>query len=154
MSECRREEIKRSSSPWASVGEKRLKKSSLPWASVGEKRLKRPPRLQRVQARTNYKTSLRKQIEASLKALSASRGGGDVTPGQVEASGKALLTLEWVQARWNWKVRGVNDLKYGKGRLIEDAFSLEWNIDIDLVRPVEKEVKGWLGKVRRGHLTI
>jgi len=29
-----------------------------------------------------------------LKVLSASRGGGDVTPGQVEASGKALLTLK------------------------------------------------------------
>jgi len=35
---------------------------------------------------------LRKEIEASLKVLSASRGGGDVTP--VVASGKALLTLK------------------------------------------------------------
>ena len=80
MSKRRREEIKKSSSPGA---------------SVGEKRLKGPPRLERVQARTDYKTSLRKQIVASLKVLSASRGGGDVTPGQVEASGKVLLTLEY-----------------------------------------------------------
>jgi len=47
-----------------------------------------------MQARIDCKTSLRKQIEASLKILSASRGGGDVTPGQVEASEKVLLTLK------------------------------------------------------------
>jgi len=29
-----------------------------------------------------------------LKALSASGGGGDVAPGQVEASGNVLLALE------------------------------------------------------------
>ena len=50
--------------------------------------------LERVQARTDYKTSLLKRIEASSKVLSASRGRGDVTPGQVEAPEKVLLTLE------------------------------------------------------------
>jgi len=36
---------------------------------------------------------LLKQVEASLKVLSASRGRGDVTPGQVEAPEKVLLAL-------------------------------------------------------------
>jgi len=55
---------------------------------------KSPPRRERAQARTGCETSLRKQIEASLKVLSASEGGGDVTPGQVEAPEKVLLILE------------------------------------------------------------
>jgi len=59
--------------------------------------------LERVQARTDYKTSLLKRIEASSKVLSASRGRGDVTPGQVEAPEKVLRTLKRVQARTDYK---------------------------------------------------
>ena len=54
--------------------------------------IKSPPRLERVQARTDYKTSLLKQIEASFKVLSASRE--KVAPGQVEAPEKILLALK------------------------------------------------------------
>jgi len=50
--------------------------------------------LECVQARTDYKTSLRKQIKARLQVLNASGGRGDVTPRQVEAPEKVLLTLE------------------------------------------------------------
>ena len=54
----------------------------------------------------------------------------------------------------NWKVWGVNDLKYGKGRLMENAFSLEWNINIDLVRPVKTSTLAGVGKVDKIFLVL
>jgi len=160
-------EIEKTSSPRASVGEKEIKKTSSPRASEGEKEIKkdllassecRREKIKGLLALSEYR------LEQSARPLCVSKlrqdespqctqGGGDVTPEQVEAPGKVLLTPEWVQARWSWKVRGVNNLKYGKGGLEKNSFPLEWNANIDLVRPAKLEVKRWSGKVRRGHLT-
>jgi len=40
----------------------------------------------------------------------------------------------------------------GKEGWRRTLFPLERDTNIDLVRPVKSEVKGWLRKVRRGHL--
>ena len=76
-----------------------------------------------MKARTNWKTSLHKQIEARLKVLSASRGEEMYTLGKLRYQRKSFSPQSEIRQDETEKSGVFVTLNGGKGRLMENAFS-------------------------------